>query len=562
MAVTAVRTLTSRMVFITRDIVWRAPVSNIALYGLLGLGMVVLLRRMPRTRSLALLAGLFVFLAAVGPVLQVPRLHPYAALFLALGVAVQAARLTGWHTDVASRLVRRSLPFVAVPCLLLAAGYLGIREVRTRQAITALPPASSGAPNVLVIVLDTVRARSLGVYGSPRPTSPKLDAFARTGVLFEHAFSPAPWTLPSHASMFTGLVPKALTADWLHPLDQTQATLAEEMQRRGYATVGEVANLLYTTSATGLDRGFLRYSDFPFSVATFMHQSWLTRPIAAEVRRNFGQEDKMVRKSAAQVTDSFLDWLPGRPDAPFFAFLNYFDAHAPYLPPAPYDTMFGHGPLPDVATRRQWSPPEIQRSLDAYEGSVAYIDAELGRLLESLAAQGILEDTVVVITSDHGEQFGEHGLFDHANSLYRAVLHVPFIVSYPRRVPAGVRVSTPVSLVDLPATVLDLVGTERQQAMPGRSLVDAWTGVSDGGRAVFSQVSRGINLAPHLPVSRGNMVSVIVDGVHYIRNGDGVEELYDFEHDEQETTNLAGRPDMQERLLAARSAVATVDQRR
>lgn len=560
-AVTAVRTFTTRTVFITRDIVWRAPVANIVLYAVLGAVLVALMRRASRATALGLLAGLFVFVAVVGPVLQLPRLHPYAALLLAAGVAVQAARFARERHLWTGLAIRRTMPWVAVPCALLAAGYLVTREVGVRRAEAGLPQARAQAPNVLLIVLDTVRARSLSLYGYERPTSPRLDAFARTGVRFDNAMAPAPWTLPTHASLFSGRLPKELTADWRSPLDRTHATLAEVLQQRGYMTVGDVANLLYTTSSTGLDRGFLRYSDFPLSTATFMEQSWLVRPLVGEVRRNLNAEDMMVRKSGAEVTDRFLAWVGERPQRPFFAFLNYFDAHAPYVPPPPYDTMFGKGgPMPDVLRRRQWSPDEIQRSLDAYEGSIAFMDAQLGRLFDELKRQGVLDNTIVIVTSDHGEQFGEHGLFDHANSLYRAVLHVPLVISYPGRVPAGLTVETPVSLVDLASTVLDLTGTAAgaPAPLPGRTLASHWDGAPPAaGTPVFAEVSQGINTAAWLPVSRGRMTSVVMNGWHYIRNGDGTEELYDFAHDPAEAENRATDTSVAGALEAARAAVVT-----
>src|SRR5262249_3466064 len=145
-----------------------------------------------------------------------------------------------------------------------------------------------------------------------------------------------------------------------------------------------------------------------------------------------------------------------RPQKPFFAFLNYFDAHGPYLPPPPFNRKFGDGgPQPDLMVRRTWSPQEIQRSIDAYDGALSYLDEQLGILLDKLKNQHLLENTLIVVTSDHGEQFGEHGLFDHANSLYRPLLHVPLVISYPPRVPASIRISHPVTLVNLPSTILD-----------------------------------------------------------------------------------------------------------
>jgi len=555
------RAFTRRLIHITNDIVWVGPVANVALYTILGVILYALTRRAPRPTASALVSGVFLFTGVIGVLLQVPGLHPYAAFALAAGLSVEGGRQSSRHADALAGLVRTTLPWLAALSLALAAGYPAWKAVSARAWEAAPTAAPAGAPNVLLIVLDTVRASSLDLYGATRATAPRLRTFAQSGVVFDNALSTAPWTLPSHASIFTGRLPKDVSADWQTPLDRQHATLADVLRSRGYATVANVANLLYATTPTGLNRGFTRYWDFPVALPTFMQQSWLVRPVVAQVRSSLDETDMMVRKSGAEVTDTFLAWVGHRPQRPFFAFLNYFDAHAPYVPPPPYDTMFGKGgPMPDVLRRRQWSPDEIQRSLDAYEGSIAFVDTQLGRLFDELKRQGVLENTIVIVTSDHGEQFGEHGLFDHANSLYRAVLHVPLVISYPGTVPAGLRVEAPVSLVDLASTVLDLTGTAdgAPAPLPGRTLASHWGGTpSATGTPVFAEVSKGINTAPWLPVSRGRMTSVLMNGWHYVRNGDGTEELYDFAHDPAEAENRATDTSVAGALEAARAAVAT-----
>lgn len=558
--VTALRTFTTRLVFVTQDIVWRGPIANLALYALAGVVLTAVFRTRSRTTALGVTTGVFVFAGIVGPVLQFPRLHPYAALLLAAGIAMQVARFVMADVDRARRVVSATKPWVVGLCALAALGFLGLREVRTRRAEAALPALPGTTPNILLIVLDTVRAQSLGVYGNARATSPNIDALAATGVRFAQAIAPAPWTLPSHASMFTTRAPHELSADWLRPLDSTHETLAERLQHSGFATVGDVANLLYTTSASGLDRGFLRYSDFTFSRGTLLHESWLWRPLKDEVRRTFnlkGDRDDMVRKSATEVTDGFLAWMASRPARPFFAFLNYFDAHAPYLPPDPYLTKFGApGPAPDLTERKTVTPGEAAHALAAYEGAIAFADAEIGRLLSTLKANGVLDSTVVILTADHGEQFGEHQLYDHANSLYRPLLHVPLIVAAPGRVPAGRVVDTPVSLMRLAPTVLDLAGLQSTAPSPfeGRTLSAHWTGGDAPAEPVYSEVSQGINTLPWLPVTKGAMQSVILNGWHYIRGGDGSEELYDFDGDPAEAVNRINDPAVAPQLEAARAA--------
>jgi arylsulfatase A-like enzyme len=561
--VAVVRLATHRLILISPDVVWMAPVANAAVFGTAAIGLRLVTRRLAQSMAAGVALSIFVFLLLLGPLLMVPRLHPYAAVVLTAGLAIQVARMLSARADLLNGLIRRTLPALVGLSVALGLGLHLLRTVAAQQAEASLPVAAPGAPNVMLIVLDTVRAQSLSLYGYQRQTSPRLDEFARTGVVFERALSAAPWTLPSHASFFTGRLPHELSADWLTPLDTAHATLAEAFASRGYVTVGFVANLLYATAETGLNRGFIRYLDFPFSPGMLVRNSWLARALIDPLRGFTGEPDRLVSKSASKVNDEFGAWLSARPEKPFFAFLNYFDAHAPYLPPPPFDTKFGSGgPQPDIAVRRTWSQQEIQRSVDAYDGTLAYIDEQLGTLLEMLKAQHLLDNTLVVVTSDHGEQFGEHGLFDHANSLYRPLLQVPLVISFPSHVPAGMRVSDPVTLVNLPATILDLANiTTGDPVLPGRSLADYWRSSQDSekpGTPLFSAVSKGINMPEWLPVSKGPMQSVVVGGMHYIRNGDGREELYDFEHDVAEVRDLAGRTEFRAVIEDARRTLSAV----
>jgi arylsulfatase A-like enzyme len=238
------------------------------------------------------------------------------------------------------------------------------------------------------------------------------------------------------------------------------------------------------------------------------------------------------------TVDQFLRWQASSGGAPFFAFLNLYDAHLPYDPPAPFDTMFDQGRAP----------------LDRYDGAIAYEDRALGALFEELARRGVLDRTIVVVTSDHGEGFGEHGLSDHGKSLYRTELHVPLVIRYPAHVPGGTRVTTAISLRDLPATLLDLAGQgEEAGTFPGVSLATLWRHEATSASPVVSEVSAGINAAPNEPVSRGAMASVIDATGHYIRNGDGIEELYAYRTDPGELDDRAKRSEGRDTLPAYRA---------
>ena len=427
----------------------------------------------------------------------------------------------------------------------LGVGLWGWRVLAEREALAQLPSASANAPNVLLIVLDTVRAQNLSLYGYARVTTPQLEQLAKTGVVFERALATAPWTLPSHASIFTGRYPYELSTDWTTPLDSTHPTLAEVFSAHGYVTAGFVANLLYCTYESGFTRGFAHYEDYPIKLGTIAHSSWLTRIIFTKLYKILGIHQKLVHKTAAELNTDLLRWLTDKDQRPFFVFLNYFDAHAPYAPPQPFDAQFAAKPPRDPWLRdNHWySPEEIQELMDAYDGAIAYLDHQLGLLFSELAKRDVLNDTLVIITSDHGEEFGEHGLMDHGNSLYLPALHVPLLISFPPHVPAGKRVHEAVTLRNLPATITDLIELNDKAPFPGSSLIHYWSGTHSHDGAAADPLLSEVNFAPNLPewfpVSKGNMKSLVANRYHYIRNGDGREELYDIENDPLEQQDTA-----------------------
>ncbi|HET9530264.1 MAG TPA: sulfatase, partial [Blastocatellia bacterium] len=436
-----------------------------------------------------------------------------AALVLAAGLAIHASRLIGAYGAGFYSLIRRTTVWMVIIVVGLAVGVFGWEKLAERRAIGALPPAAAGGPNILFIVLDTVRAKSMSLYGHTRQTTPQLEQLAKSGVVFERALATAPWTLPSHGSMFTGRFPYELSADFEKPLDSTYPTLAEFVRDRGYFTAGFSANMGYCGYESGLSRGFIHYDDYPLSLEQVVLSSSLYRTLINANNLVLEVGATPNRKSAEEINSDFLAWLSGKEERPFFAFLNYFDAHMPYLPPEPFDKKFGA-----QATK-----------LDAYENCIAYLDHQVGLLFDELKKRGVLENTLVIITSDHGEQFGEHGLTSHGNSLYMPLLHVPLLIIFPSRVPEGVRVREPVTLRDIPATVVDLFELEDESAFPGDSLAGYWNGARKPG----SEETRRL-------LSEERKMKSLLDGrYHYILNKHGVEELYDLESDPAEERNLA-----------------------
>jgi arylsulfatase A-like enzyme len=541
------------------QIVWLAPLFYALLFCVMT-GLLLLVRT--RWRSLPLLRAVTfvcVFFATAGVFFLLSRLHRGAALVLATGIATQASfvapRIGGW---LLPRVRRLAVGAAAVPlfCFIALNGAFALGE---RLGVAPLTAAGT-APNVLLIIWDTVRAASTGLYGYARPTTPALERLAASGVVFEHAFSAAPWTLPAHASMFTGLPPHRIAADWTEPLEDGPPTIADVLRRAGYRTGGFVANRFYVSRESGLHRGFLRYDVFPvFSAIDLLTASTLGRAIFNDVgwRHRLGMRQKPGRKYGEQVSDEFLDWLDGTDAArPFFAFLNYFDAHHPYLPPPPFDTMFGPllpGRDPSMEEDRDWSARELQAEIDAYDGGIAYDDRELQRLLDALERRGLLDNTIVIVTSDHGEEFGEHALFTHGNSLYDPALRVPLVIAG-AGVPRGVRVPRWVSTSDVAATIAHLTRTSERRQLGGESLARFWT-PSAAMRAdtLVAAVSYSSGHPDRYPVSRGDMNAVLAEPFKYIRTGDGSELLYDLRADPAERRDLHASPDMRSVLTRLRT---------
>jgi arylsulfatase A-like enzyme len=565
-AVVAVRKLVFGH-FIRRGVrfAWIGPAAELVLFLLGAVALVALTWRcQPRVRiriSVIVLAAA----ACLGVLSDIKVVHPIALSLLSLGFGVQVWRMIAVDLTRSFVVLRRATTLML---LLLLAAFTAVevqRRASERKAWAALPAAAPGAPNVLLIVLDCVRADHLGAYGYHRPTTPNIDRLTSRGVLFENAIATAPWTLPSHASMFTGKLPQELGTNWLAPLEDRHLTLAEHVGRHGYANAGFVANVLYGTRQTGLAQGFHHYEDYPLNLRRFGQASWLGRTFdrSHNVRRAVGYPEMLNRKPAASVTSACLAWLDANKGKPFFAFLNYFDAHVPYLPPPPFDAKFG----PPSRRAYPWlldplSQEQRQAEIDAYDGAIAYVDQQVGRLLDELSARGILDDTLVIITSDHGEQLGEHGLWEHGNSLYRQLLHVPLILHFGQRLPAGTRVKATVSLRDIPATVADLLQTPPD--FPGQSLlryVSTVQGREPAEVPAYSEVRKGIRQPAYMPISRGDMRSLVADGMHYIRNGDGIEELYDFRSDRAELANLAADPRARQTLLRLRAQADAIPAR-
>ncbi len=528
------------------DTAWMTPLSYLFLYGAVFLPGIVLWRLRPRHRHPTLVTGLLIGISAFSALTVTfgDGLHIAARVLLSVGLGIQGSRLVSAYSAGLRRHVRWMASVMLAGVLIAAAYSFLVQPRQVRRRLAATPPPVAGAPNVLILILDTVRASALSLYGYHRPTTPMLEAWAAQGVVFDSAYSPAPWTLPSHGTLFTGEPHRALSVNWLKPLDTTQPVLAEAFAAAGYRTAGVSANFFYVTEESGLARGFDLFVDHPRTVRQLLLSSVPGQMVAGRIFGRYEKEREADEMDAAVVQTRFRRWLARNPDRPWFGFLNFFDAHKPYFLP-----VTGH---PDFGGTRT--------EQDRYDIAIWSIDREIGALLRDLESQGILEHTVVIITSDHGEHFGEHGLHGHAQSLYVPLLHVPLLMLGPG-VPKGVRVRTPASLEDVAATVQELTGLARPR-FPGQSFAACWRAPACG-RTVPDTITAAVQASPERqargPSAKGPLVAVVVDQWHYIRNLEGREELYDLSQDPAERHNLAADSadsDVLGRLRASATAAA------
>jgi arylsulfatase A-like enzyme len=576
--------------------IWLIPLTNLAIFLILGLILLPLqMSRSPRVhwlvpRLLGTLALLPVFWAAF------PRIYSAAGFLLALGIATQLVTALERRANSFRLLVRLSLPIAAglvATFALLPWGAGRLRE--SREASRSLPPP--GAKNILLVVLDTVGTSHLNLYGYRRSTCPTIIDLARRAVRFDRVQASSSWTLPSHATMFTGRWPHEVSAGWLTPLDAVHPTLAEFLAARGYATAGFAANHAYCATDSGLSRGFTVYQDYTFPALTALNMAALVnrpvegfdalerflanqfdlnvlRPVSRRLRQLFNED----RTEAEVINREFLDWLFGRRQSqrPFFAFLNFYDAHFPYRLPASGIHRFGSRPrnnheldmIDDWLELPLGGPSAQQLGFleDCYDDCIADLDEQLGRLVDALKRRSVLERTWVIIVGDHGESFGEHSrVFLHGRTLYQAERHVPLLVIPPAGHLAQQVVSEVASLRDLPATIVDVLGLQQLSPFPGTSLARYWNGPQavQGDRAAPAvALSEVVPLDPLNPDpeqlrKRPWPLAALSEGdwTYIRRDGETREELFRVSDDAREQHNLAAVPAVQPTLERMRKAL-------
>ncbi|MFO0960684.1 MAG: sulfatase [Isosphaeraceae bacterium] len=519
-----------------------------------------------------------------------------AALLLAIGLGSQVGRfLTAIRPRTDRWIHRAGLASIGFLLIFAAVDYRRVVARPSRAWSVASPGSES--PSLIWIVLDTTRADRLGLYGYERDTTPHLTRWAARGITFDDARSPATWTLPSHVTMFTGLWPSEHGARVNRRYSGRQPTIAEFLGDRGYTTGGFVANTGMCNSIYGVGRGFDTYVEFPLSheirLDLILYNSDLGREFLHRLKKlglpGTPPDIYPGQRNSGEITGWADAWLKrtderaAEGDRPFFLFLNFMDAHSPYI--CSHEESRAYSGDRPALDRRQANPtyawnrlrkaeeaPEADKpSLmagyeearrlisDLYDDCIREMDSELGRFLDDLDVSGKLANTWVVITADHGEAFGEHGTFGHGVNMHSEITHIPLVVIPPAgdRDQAkflGTRVSATVSTRDLPATLMSVMEAGLRHPFPGRDLSRLWqgSGTEDPGAdlcEMHRQPLQGEDVEASLVRSGA---AVFHEGYALIEAEKAPPELYHLADDPQQKHNLADRPDQADRIARLR----------
>ena len=392
-------------------------------------------------------------------------------------------------------------------------------------------------PNVVLISVDTLRADHVGCYGYAREATPELDKFAERSVRFANAFAQASWTLPSHMCMMTSQYPHihGVETDKQALADET-VTVAEVLGEHGYET-GAVISWTFVSKKYGFAQGFDEFEEL------------LPPP-------HLVNSETTASYKAEEVTNHAIRWLQRERDKPFFLFVHYFDPHINYAPPPPFDRMFVENYQGLRRGSFKWlrqhirgargrpatiSDEDLKYVEGLYDGEIRYTDTHVGRLLAAIEAQVGLEDTLIIFTSDHGEEFNDHGSMEgHQWTLYDEVLHVPFLVHLPGDRNAGTVIDTPIELIDIPTMVCGVLRVPTPAGFQGLDRLNLLAGEDEAlaPRRMFAEIDRH-NRKQSLRTERYKLIHTDDIGVN--KRGIPVTpgyELYDLAADPAEQENL------------------------
>ena len=480
-----------------------------------------------------------------------------------------------------SPLLRACLIGLSLILVLFVFAYPMLKQKQhSRSDGTKLAPGS--VPNIVLITMDTVRADHLACYGYDRLTTPNVDQLAREGVLYKNAYSTTSWTLPSHASLFTGMYPSKhgahFNSDFLNaversiqdPTDQPltwseqiikticklsdkNTTLAEVLSQQGYRTAGIIGGP-FCSSSYGIAQGFEYYNENFFNYNKDIDFYFLYQVIELfyplkDPMAQYGYST--FKRLASQLNEFAFQWLEKNSSKPFFLFINYFDAHRPYLPPHPYDEYFNKI-SPNVILKyasgldksyfttenkfvnniinniQTLTPEEREFLVSRYDGGIRYLDHHLGLLFERLKALKVYDNTLIIVISDHGEAFGEHNLVDHNRTLYDELLRVPLIIKYPSAYKRSGVIEKQVSLVDIFPTILKTLNVPIPADIDGQPLPESNHYIIAEWHMRWFDGER----------YRRDLKAIYQGKEKLIWASNSLHELYDLEHDPGETINL------------------------
>ena len=557
------------MLHVSPPIIWISAIVDLLFFAVLATVAFLLSRLIPWVTRAQAVVFLLTFSTMYDWLTLTGRLYHKSSLLLALGVAVVFSR---WFKKNSPRVVtfwRKSLPSLCVILIFTFVAVTGGERWREQRELAKLPSAMDGDPNVILIVVDTLRADHLSGYGYARATSPTLDRLAREGALFENAISTSSWSLPSHASLVTGRYVHEHGEDNVKPIRLFGAntnnfgnlpTIGERLEARGYRTGAFSANRTWFSHDLGFGRGFIHFEDYFNSPADMLVRTLYGREFARiylsrtdhskpkRFLRWIGWDSLLdpdeegsgsrggalgVRKRASAVNDELTRWIGRESSHPFFAFINYFDVHKQYGGPRGF-------------TKPDW--PQ-QTPLDAYDDSIRYVDDNIAQLMATLRDRGLDKNTLLIVTSDHGESLGEHGLETHGGSLYWNLIHVPLILWWPGHVPANVRINEPVSNMVIPATVISLSEHPPADSFRGPALDAYWSSQPAPGPvlselAVSPYASKKDRPTNQVPTAvTGPMKTIVSGNWQLIEHAKYGYQLFDWQRDPVEAKNLAETPE-------------------
>lgn len=400
---------------------------------------------------------------------------------------------------------------------------------------------SHSRPNVLLLVCDTLRADHLGCYGYNRPTSPFIDNFAAEALLFENAMSNAPWTRPAMGSLFTSLYPHQHRAFyWQDRLDDSFLTLAEIFRNANYSTFAVQTNVLLT-----------EYYNF--------HQG-------------FQHFDEIIKDKAEKVTAKFNSWVAENRRKPFFAYLHFMDVHLPYEAPESFKKIFEPEKIDSVLDGATGafevrilneiglSSQDKQHFINMYDAEIRYFDHHIGQMINTLKKLDLLTNTIIVLTSDHGEEFWEHNGSEHGHTLYKELIHIPLIIKYPTQLPPK-RIQNCVHLLDLTPSLLELCGIKNTLNLKGRNIILGSKNREPKKEKIFLEaigfgaekkgvIKDGWKLIENTGIRHEEAMDLFLEMTPYILTEyEKGYELYDMNRDSQERHNLIDEfPQLADRL--------------